>query len=179
MIQVRAATLDDIPALARLAREQAEYQARLDCALHVEQAADWHSYIAARLRRTNAAILVAERSGEIAGFIDIRIAQQGVPPRRRGLRAAARRLLDRASKTQPSVLGYRRYGFIEDVYVAPSSRRTGAGVALKLHESAEKWFEQRQVMQMEGTVATSNAEVLELVRKLGYQPVRVLIRKEL
>ncbi len=144
----------------------------------MEQAADWHEYIAARLRRPHAAILVAERNGEIVGYIDIRIAQQGVPPRRRGLKAATRRLLNRARKTQPSVLGYRRYGFIEDVYVAPSSRRTGAGIALKLHESAERWFEQRHAGHVEGTVATSNAEVLELARKLGFRPVRVLIRKE-
>lgn len=179
MIAVRPAAPSDIPALARLAREEAEYQAGLDVGLQVEPNADWNAYVAARLRRSNAVILVADRDGELLGYIDIRIRQQGFAPERSRLKTSFRRLLDRLRKAQPSVLGHRRYAFIEDIYVTPRLRRTGVEVFNRLFQHGMEWSRQRDVGEVEGVISASNGAVLDLAEKLGFQRARVMVRKKL
>lgn len=179
MITIRPATPSDIPALARLAREQAECQARLDAGLQIDPNADWNAYVAARLRRSNAAILVADGNGELLGYMDIRIRLQGLDPERSRLKASLRHFLNRLRKTQPSVLGYRRYGFIEDIYVTPRLHKTGAGVFKRLFQHGMEWCGQRGAGEVEGVITASNGTVLDLAQKLGFQCVRVSVRKQL
>lgn len=193
MIAIRPAASSDIPALARLAREQAECQAELDAGLQVKPNADWSSYVAARLCGSNTTILVADRGGELLGYIDIRIRQQGPALERSRLKASLRRLLNRlrkvqpsvlgdkrySFKAQPSVLGDRRYGFIEDIYVTPRLRRTGAAVFNRLFQHGMAWLGQRGAGEVEGVISASNEAVLDLAQKLGFQRVRVVVRKKL
>ena len=77
MVDIRLATQQNLPQLADLVREELEQQRRVDPSSQLNPDVDWTEYVSAKLRRTDAEILVAEKGGTLVGYIDVRIVQQG------------------------------------------------------------------------------------------------------
>ena len=177
MVEIRQATQKDLPQLARLVRREFEYQVTIDPCFQLNPEADWKEYVSARLRRSNAEILVAEKDGALVGYIDVRVIQHGLNGTGGRLKAALRKVVRPLRKGTGSIVQPRRFGFTEDIYVDPSVR--GQLVATKLKESSFRWFKKRNVGEIEGLIAIGNEASRNLNRKLGFETVRVLVRKRL
>ncbi len=175
---VRLATKADVPELAALYCQEVHRQQRLDPVIQTLPGADWAAYVAARLRRRNAAIFVAEDEGRLVGYVDVRIAHQGAAGRR-GLLAAARRLIGRWRGEAPAILAPRRYGFIEDLYVHPGLRGRAVWVGMRLLNAGIHWCRQHQLSHVEGAIAMSNESARALADRLGFVAAWVLVRREL
>lgn len=179
MIEVRPATKTDIPQLSDLVRRQIELQQGYDCLLQLVPDVDWDEYVSAKLDAPRSAILVAEKDGDLVGYIDIRIARQGILAATSRFKAIARLVLRLWRNYPTSILQPRRYGFIEDIYVVDSLRNRPVGAGGRLIKSSFDWFEQQQVSHIECTCAMPNQIAQKFVRKFGFEPTRVLMRKRL
>lgn len=179
MIEVRPAAKTDIPQLGDLMRRQIELQQGYDSLLQPVSDVDWDEYVSAKLDTPASTILVAEKDGDLLGYVDIRIARQGVLPATSRLKAIARVVL-RLWRNYPTlILQPRRYGYLEDIFVVDSVRRQPVGVGIKLFNSSLEWFKQQGVDHVEGTISTSNELAQRVAKKAGFEPIRVLIRKRL
>ena len=114
MTVIRPATPKDLPQLADLVRREA----------------DWVRTVSAKLRRSDTQILVAEQDDHLVGFINVRVVQRGQRATDGWLKRMVRRLLRPSGAEPDSILQPMRFGFIEDVYVAPALRNQGIATAL-------------------------------------------------
>lgn len=176
MTAIRLATAADVPQLATLYSQEVGRQQAMDPVVQVLPGVNWAAYVAARLRRRNAAIFVAEDESGLVGYIDLRIAHRGATG---GLLAAARRLAGRWWGQVPSVLAPRRYGFIEDLYVHPRLAGRAVWVGIRLLNAGLRWCRQHHLSHVEGTIAMSNESARALADRLGFSAAWVLVRREL
>ena len=179
MIEVRPAKKTDTSQLSVLMRQQIELQQGYDRLLQLVSNVDWDEYVSAKLDAPASTILVAEKDGNLVGYIDIRIAQQGVLAATSRFKAIARVVLRFWRRYPTLILQPRRYGFIDDVYVADSLRNRPVGVGVRLIKSSFDWFEQQQVSHIEGACAMQNQLIQSLLPKFGFEPISVLVRKRL
>jgi GNAT superfamily N-acetyltransferase len=138
---------------------------------------DWTGYVAARLRRSNAGILVAEDDGDLVGYIDIRVVRPGASSTRGRLKAVLRTLADSFGRECPSIISPRQRGVIDDIYVVPALRCQGVGTGLL--QASLQWFEQQDVSDIEAAIAVGNGASQNYFGKAGFEPVAVLVRKAL
>lgn len=179
MYDIRPAEPKDIPQLANLVCLQFEYQQTLAPFIELIPGVDWTRYVAQRLRRRNAQMLVAEKDGNLVGYIDFRVAQQGWTASNKGLMTWARRLKHIFTKEPVSIFQARRYGFIEDIYVDPSVRLTAIGLGVKLFNRSLQWFENQGVREVEGAISVGNHTSHKFFQRMGCQPIKYLMRKTL
>ena len=179
VITIRTATQPDIPHLADLVRQQVVYQLQFGSHLILNPKADWVKYVYARLQRRDAEVLVADKDGTLVGYIDIRIIQQGATSMAGRLKTALRRLANPFHNDVAPVFLPRRYGFIEDIYVAPSLRNSPVGVGVRLWRSSLPWFELKRVSHIECSIAARNGASQTFLRKLGFKTAAVLLSKDL
>ena len=72
---------------------------------------------------------------------------------------------------------HERYGYINNLYVAPGRR--GQGLGGDLMRQAEEWFRTRGVRRLRLTVTASNEAAVALYQKSGYRTARWEMEKEI
>ena len=70
-----------------------------------------------------------------------------------------------------------RYGYINNLYVAPARR--GRGLSDELMSYAEVWFRERRVSKLRLTVTSTNAAACRLYERMGYATQRFEMEKDI
>lgn len=70
-----------------------------------------------------------------------------------------------------------RYGYINNLYVAPGKR--GQHLSDELLRHAESWFRTRRVTKLRLTVTASNIAACKLYERMGYSTQRLEMEKEI
>jgi len=154
---VRRAEHRDLPALGRLGAQLLRTHHEFDRLRFMAPGADpeggYAWFLGTQLAEHDVAIFVAERAGEMIGYV-----YAGVEPQ------SWKELREEA-------------GFIHDVVVAEAGRR--AGVATALVESALAWFRERGVPRVVLWSAEQNAAAQRLFARLGFRRTMVEMTREL
>jgi ribosomal protein S18 acetylase RimI-like enzyme len=153
---VRAATDEDVPALARLGaslvRQHVAFDARRFVSL-AEPEATYADFLRAEMRHEDAVVFVAERAGAVVGYAFASIE----PPSMKELRDTA--------------------GFIHDVLVDQSARQASIGTALV--DAAIGWLRERGAERAMLWTAVQNAGAQRLFTRLGFRPTMVEMTRDL
>lgn len=156
-VVIRPATTADLPALGRLGalllRTHYDFDRErfIGPGDNVEQGYAW--FLGTQLRQENAAIFVAERGGEVLGYV-----YAGIEPH------SWKELRDEA-------------GFIHDIVVDERGRRTG--LASKLIERAVEWLRQRGMPRVMLWTAERNDGAQRLFAALGFRRTMIEMTREL
>jgi ribosomal protein S18 acetylase RimI-like enzyme len=70
-----------------------------------------------------------------------------------------------------------RYGYVNNVYIAPSRR--GQGLGLELMQQTDEWFRSRGVHRVRLTVTSTNAAAAALYERSGFRITRWEMEKEI
>jgi GNAT superfamily N-acetyltransferase len=116
--------------------------------------------------------VVAEWSGAVVGYVDVRIS---LPSRHGRLKRTLRRLV--ASPRAPSIVQPKHVGWIEDCYVQPQARHRGIGTALV--QEALTWVRTQHVTHVDLAVLVANRKGLVFWEQQGFAPVRMLLSREI
>jgi ribosomal protein S18 acetylase RimI-like enzyme len=165
---VRSAQNGDIPCLTELYSREVQAQLNLAGSFQLVRRVDWTAYVTARIRHIQTEVLVAEKDSRIVGFLEARISGGGAINRLKSLMFRLT-LLQEKNPT--------RYGYIEEVYVVPASRRQG--VARMLIEGGIRWLKERGAREVAAGVWVSNRASLELFEKMGFAPTGLLMTRGL
>jgi len=140
---IRAGTSEDIQRLDSLWLALYEQQKTNGMLVKLPPDAfdQWVASLAPILDRF-ACLFVAEKAGELVGFLAGRI------------------------RSLPPYFGGTQTGFISDVFVAEAHR--GKGLGRKLVSTATSWFQQLGLSRVELQVITNNTPARELYRQLGW-----------
>lgn len=156
-IVIRRARPSDLPALGRLGALLMRQHHAFDGDRFMPPGDDpeggYSWFLGSQLREGDAAILVAERGSEIAGYV-----YAAIEPR------SWKELRDQA-------------GFIHDVVVDERFRRSG--VATALVEAVAAWFGSRQVPRIVLWTAERNEPAHRLFARLGFRRTMVEMTREL
>jgi ribosomal protein S18 acetylase RimI-like enzyme len=154
---IRPATLADAAALGELgallvrSHHQFDPQRFMRPQPGIEQG--YGRFLTSQLGRDDAMVMVAERDGEVAGYIYFTLEDRSW----RELRDAC--------------------GYIEDIVVRDTARRSG--VATLLMNAALEWLRSRGAPRVLLLSATPNAGAQELFARLGFRRTMVEMTKEL
>lgn len=142
---VRKATIDDIPAIAELYREQFREMSKLipDFIKEGDQSTE---FIEKTISDENSDILVFEDNGNVVGFI----------------------LLQAKIRPDFSFMIPCKYCYIMDVIVTENCRNKGLGTALM--NSAKEWAKERECSFINLDVLVNNPGAIKLYEKLGFIP---------
>ena len=155
-VVIRGAAIADLPALGRLGalllRTHHEFDPQRFIAPddNVEEGYAW--FLGTQLRQQDAAIFVAERGGEVLGYV-----YAGVEPH------SWKELRDEA-------------GFIHDIVVDERGRRTGLASALV--ERAVEWLRQRGMPRVVLWTAERNDVAQRLFAALGFRRTMIEMTRE-
>ena len=156
-ISIRRASRDDLPALGRLGalllRAHYEFDRQRFMAPGLDPESGYAWFLGTQLLEDDAVVLVAERAGEVVGYV-----YAGLEPRSwKELRDAA--------------------GFVHDVAVMEPARR--AGVARALVEAAVEWLRERGAPRVVLWTAERNAGAQQLFAGLGFRRTMIEMTREL
>ena len=156
-ILVRRATESDLPALGRLGALLMQTHFAFDqqrfMAPGTNPAEGYSWFLGSQLTEEDVIVLVAERAGFVVGYV-----YAGLEPRSwKELREAA--------------------GFIHDVAVEESSRRTG--VATALVEAAVEWLRAHGAPRVLLWTAEQNSAAVPLFSRLGFRRTMIEMTREL
>src|SRR5687768_10163417 len=154
---IRRATENDAPALGRLGalllRAHHKFDEQRFMAPGRNPEAGYGSFLRSQLRDDDVAVFVAEREGEVIGYV-----YAGLEPRSwKELREAC--------------------GFIHDIAVREEGRRTG--VATALVDAAIAWLRSRGAPRVVLWSAEQNAPAQRLFDRLGFRRTMVEMTREL
>lgn len=154
---IRKATRDDLPMLGRLGATLMRVHYAFDPHRFMPagpEAPDGYAwFLGTQLREKDVVVLVAERGGEVVGYV-----YAGIEPRN------WKELRDEA-------------GFIHDVVVTDTARRSGVGVALM--EAAIEWLKSAGMPRVVLWTADQNAAAQQLFSRLGFRRTMVEMTREL
>lgn len=157
---IRSAISQDADGIARIFIESAEYHARLDPDRYSVPAMD---AISARYREARrhppglvgaAVTLVAELSGEIVGFIDVRLQQSPDPM-------------------------HRKMTYCYVVEIAVSQRHQNQGIGRQLLRAAEDWGRQQGATLASLEYLATNTRASMFYQNMGYHPAAITTIKRL
>ena len=155
-ITIRPASAADKAELGRLGAELVRVHHGFDAARFMAPGPDieegYGRFLAAEHANDDVVVLVAERAGEIVGYVFA-----GIEPR------SWKELRERA-------------GFIHDVLVAERAR--GAGVADRLVEAAAEWLLARGVPRVMLWTAEKNVHAQRLFERLGFRRTMIEMTRE-
>jgi ribosomal protein S18 acetylase RimI-like enzyme len=156
-IVIRRATAADLPALgtlgASLLRTHYAFDPERFMAPRGDPEAGYAWFLGTQLKEDEVAVFVAERSGEVSGYV-----YAGMEPQSwKELREAA--------------------GFIHDVVVAADARRTG--VASALVEAACEWLRSMGAPRVVLWTAEKNDPAQQLFTRLGFRRTMIEMTREL
>jgi len=154
---IRRARTEDVPTLGRLGalllREHHAYDRDRFMAPGADPEGGYAWFLGTQLEESDAAVFVAEREGEILGYL-----YASIEPRSwKELREVA--------------------GFIHDVVVDERFRR--AGVASALVEEAAGWFASRGMPRIVLWTAERNVNAQRLFARLGFRRTMIEMTREL
>jgi GNAT superfamily N-acetyltransferase len=154
---IRPAQETDLPVIGRLGASLVEAHYRFDPQRFIEPmpgtTEGYAHFLGSQLKNNQAVILVAERDGEIAGYV-----YAGVEPHDwKELRARA--------------------GFIHDLVVVEHHRYGGIGSALL--EAAAAWLRDKGVPRLVLWTAARNDGARRLFERLGFRPTMIEMTREL
>ena len=184
-LRIRAARSEDAGALASLARQLLVYEKSLN-----ETMGDLTAWAASadelrkQLLRPANRFFVAEKNGEVIGYIKVMVHGQKLTREELGL---LRWLIDRIEQAARNVVNYllRRPrpnveavgGYIAGMFVHPAERR--AKVGQKLLSTAENWLLSQSIPLTELHVLYINETARRFWEAAGYQPLTLGMRKKL
>ena len=155
-VRIRPATEADVPALGRLGASLLRLHYAFDNQRFLaprgnsEEGYAW--FLGSQLRDADATVFVADRAGEVVGYI-----YAGIEP------LSWKELRDRA-------------GFIHDVLVDEEARATGIGA--QLVEAAAEWLLARDVPRVMLWTAEHNATAQRLFARLGFRRTMIEMTRE-
>jgi ribosomal protein S18 acetylase RimI-like enzyme len=156
-IIIRVATESDIPALGRLGALLLETHYRFDekrfMAPRADSAEGYAWFLRTQLKEKTVVVFVAERADTIVGYV-----YAGLEP------ASWKELREPA-------------GFIHDVVVEDSSRRTG--IASSLVEAAIQWLRNHGAPRVVLWTAENNPAAQRLFNRLGFRRTMIEMTREL
>ena len=156
-IIIRVATESDIPALGRLGALLLETHYRFDekrfMAPRADSAEGYAWFLRTQLKEKTVVVFVAERAGTVVGYV-----YAGLEP------ASWKELREPA-------------GFIHDVVVEDSSRRTG--IASSLVEAAIEWLRNQGAPRVVLWTAENNPAAQRLFNRLGFRRTMIEMTREL
>lgn len=167
---VRPARPSDLSRLIGLFREEIAYQRRLSPFFDLTPGFQWARFAARKLRDPDETVLVADRDGQLLGYVNVRAPR----PARPGLPG---RLVRRWAQWRkpPSIVRRGAVGSIEDCYVQPQFQRQGIGRALVAE--GLRWLRARGATCIELAVAAANVDGRGFWEKQGFSVYRVLMSK--
>ena len=146
-LSIRRATGADAPALGRLGallwRVHYEWDTQRFVAPGANAEMDYSAFLVSQLSDENAAVFVAERSGEVVGYVFTSLE----PASFKELRAAC--------------------GYIHDIAVIDNERR--GGVATTLITTARDWLRDRGAPRVVIWTADANVAAQQLFDRLGFR----------
>jgi GNAT superfamily N-acetyltransferase len=155
-IQIRRAEERDLPVLGRLGAQLVRTHHDFDPLRFmapgpsIEEGYGW--FLGSQLGEADTLVLVAERDGEVLGYVFA-----GLEPQ------SWKELRDPA-------------GFIHDLLVVDEAR--GQGVGARLLEEAASWLEAQGAPRVMLWTAQANEPAQALFRKLGFRPTMVEMTRE-
>lgn len=157
MLIIRRAIESDAPALGRLGglllRTHYEFDPQRFMAPGGDPESGYASFLQWQMQEADVAIFVAEQDGEVVGYV-----YAGLEPQSwKELREAC--------------------GFIHDVIVDATGRRTG--IATALVEAAAAWLEERGAPRVMLWTAEPNDAAQRLFERLGFRRTMVEMTREL
>jgi GNAT superfamily N-acetyltransferase len=182
---VRAARLEDAATLATLARQLLAYERALD--EHAGELTPWAASadeLRKQIQQPNTRFFIAERDGEVVGYIKTVIYGQQLERREVGtarwLKGTAERLARRAFNfilRRPRPSRQLAGGYIAGAFVRQDARRRNVGRALVA--AAEDWFRRQGIETSELHVLYANEVARRFWEEIGYQPLAMGMRKKL
>lgn len=155
-VTIRRAEARDLEAVgrlgARLLRDHHEFDRLRFMAPRDNTEAGYAWFLGAQLHRDDAAVFVAERDGQVVGYV-----YAGIEPQ------SWKELREEA-------------GFIHDVYVEASARR--CGVATALIEAAAAWLAGRGMPRIVLWTAAPNEAARRLFERLGFRHTMTELTRE-
>jgi ribosomal protein S18 acetylase RimI-like enzyme len=156
-VVIRRATTVDLPTLGKLGalllRTHHEFDPQRFMAPRGDPEAGYAWFLGTQLKEEDAAVFVAERSGQVVGYVYAAMEPQSW----KELRDAA--------------------GFIHDVVVAPEAQRSG--VASALVESACEWLRSIGAPRVVLGTAQKNDAAQRLFTRLGFRRTMIEMTREL
>ncbi len=154
-IVTRNATVRDIPAIADLWKELADFHADRDryLALSSDATERYADFILSQLTRESACLLVAEYQAAVIGFC-FGFVRRNAP-----------------------VFAVSEVGVVDDLVVQEEFRRNGVGQALL--QSAYQWFTKRGILRIEVGMLTTNEISTAFWREMGFEPYRETLKRNL
>ena len=179
-IEIRSARTEDLPRLAGLYRAQAEHQQALAPHWKLLPDVDWERCVAGKLDRLESEeVFVADRNGRVVGYTEIRLIDERARRPSSRLLHIARKILGRTSKPSVPIYQPRRFGQIDDIFLEPTLRRFGSGIAFRLFERSLTWFEAHGVQEIEGLIWYENKDSLDFFHKTGCYDVRLTLMADI
>jgi ribosomal protein S18 acetylase RimI-like enzyme len=168
---IRSATVADLSRLIVLFQQEIAYQRQIEPFFDVSSSFDWRHFAEVKLSNPNEQILVAERDGQLLGYIDVRalLPTQSRPPRN-----IMRRLIRR--ETPAAFVRPYTVGRIEDCYVETQFQRQGIGSALV--REGLTWLKAKGVTRIELAVSVANSKGKSFWERQGFFAFRLLMSKE-
>ncbi|HET9270447.1 MAG TPA: GNAT family N-acetyltransferase [Vicinamibacterales bacterium] len=156
-VRIRPATKDDVPALGRLGASLMRLHYAFDAQRFLAPGGNpeegYGRFLGHQLREPDATVFVAERAGEVAGYV-----YAGIEP------LSWKELRDEA-------------GFIHDIVVDESHR--GGGIATALIETASLWLKAKGVPRVILWTAESNHAAKRLFEQTGFRRTMIEMTREL
>jgi len=155
-VLIRRAERGDEPALGRLGAALLRLHYELDRDRFLPPGSDpdsgYGSFLNAQRKSDDVVVLVAERGGEVVGYV-----YAGIEPH------SWKELRDRA-------------GFVHDIIVDTDAR--GIGVATRLIEAAAAWLVERGVARVMLWTAQKNSSAQQLFEHLGFRRTMIEMTRE-
>ena len=156
-VRIRPATKDDVPALGRLGASLMRLHYAFDAQRFLAPSGNpeegYGRFLGHQLREPDATVFVAERAGEVAGYV-----YAGIEP------LSWKELRDEA-------------GFIHDIVVDEPHR--GGGIATALIETASLWLKAKGVPRVILWTAESNHAAKRLFEQTGFRRTMIEMTREL
>jgi GNAT superfamily N-acetyltransferase len=182
---IRSATVEDVPALAKLTRELLIHER--DLSKTTNEMNPWAATInelEKQLRMPNTHFFVAERQAQVVGYIRAIIVGRKLSRAEIGWVRWTKDLIERAARWSFTFLMHRprpalqvESGYIAGAFVITDARKLGIGRALA--QAAESWFSGQGLKNSELHVLFNNEAARRMWEELGYEPTALGMRKKL
>lgn len=184
-LRIRAAQTEDATVLASLARQLLLYEKSLNETMGELTAwAASADELRKQLLRPSNRFFVAEKDGQVIGYVKVVVHGQQVSREELGL---MRWLLDQIEQIARALVTFvlRRPrpnveatgGYIAGAFVHPDARRASAGRMLLA--AAEDWLRTQGITTSELHVLYANAGARQFWEEIGYEPLTLGMRKNL
>lgn len=182
---IRNATFDDAAVIAKLTHDLLAYERDLSNA--PREANPWAASLEEtnkQLRLPNTRFFVAEKGGQVVGYLRAVIVGHTLPREELGWIGWSKNIIERIARwgftkvmRRPRPAVQVESGYIAGTFVALEARQIGIGRALAT--AAETWFSEQGLKNSELHVLFNNETARSMWEELGYEPLALGMRKKL